>query len=84
MSRDPNERRHRRTHRHPECVKVMAQANLETSFSLAAAMGLERCLHGGTFPCLQCHANRRWNEAATGQRLTDSEFETEYTAQEKP
>ena len=37
------------------------------------------CVHGETFPCRQCHANREWNDRATGTRITDAEFEARYT-----
>lgn len=33
-----------------------------------------RCIHGEQFPCAQCSANRRHNEAATGRKLTEREF----------
>ncbi len=76
--RDKNERKHRRTTKHPEVIQMVASAKTD-GFSLAASMGLLRCLHLSPFPCLQCHANRRWNEAATGKKLTDAEFESIYT-----
>jgi hypothetical protein len=41
MGRDRYEREHRRTHRHPACVEMMAGANFEAAPSLAEAMGLE-------------------------------------------
>lgn len=78
MSRDRYERKHRRTSKHPECVAMMANANFDRCFSLSAAMGLLRCIHGNEFPCAQCKANRSWNEAATGNALTDAEFEKAY------
>ena len=28
----------------------------------------ERCSHGSPYPCVQCDANRRWNEAVTDRR----------------
>lgn len=34
----------------------------------------DHCIHGLQFPCAQCLANRRTNEAATGKRLTEDEF----------
>lgn len=59
---------------------MMTNADGEAVMSLDAAMGLRRCLHGGVFPCAQCLANRRWNELATGIKLTDREFEEQYAA----
>jgi hypothetical protein len=37
-----------------------------------------KCIHGCEFPCQQCKANRRTNEAATGRKLTEDEFELLY------
>lgn len=76
--RDRYERRHRRIFAHPESVKMMAKADFDAVPSLATAMGLRRCIHGGEFPCPQCRANRAWNEAATGKKLTEAEFEAIY------
>ncbi len=76
--RDRNERRHRKTAMNPASVQFMVNANFEDAPSLSAAMGLLRCIHGEEFPCCQCQANRRWNEAATGKRLTEREFEARY------
>ena len=78
MARDKHERKHRKTWRHPEAVAFMASGDFDSAMSLSAAMGLRRCVHGETFPCEQCNANRRWNEVATGKKLTDAEFEREY------
>ncbi len=36
------------------------------------------CIHLCPFPCPQCHANRRWNEGATGRALTEEEFAAAY------
>ncbi len=47
------------------------------------AKGMPRCIHGEIFPCAQCHANRLWNEAATGNPLTDQQFEATYAAREE-
>jgi hypothetical protein len=41
MGRDRYERKHRRTARHPECVRMMADADFDAVPSLAEAMGLE-------------------------------------------
>ena len=76
--RDKKERRHRRTWMHPECVKMMAGADFENTMSLSAAMGLLPCIHAGVFPCEQCVAGREGNEAATGKKLTDAEFERRF------
>lgn len=80
MSKDKNERKHRRTARHPEVKAIMAGANFEGTESLAAAMGRVRCIHGEKFPCAQCRANRHTNEAATGKKLSEREFEETYAA----
>ncbi len=37
-----------------------------------------QCIHGGIFPCAQCKANRSWNQAATGNTLTEEEFRDRY------
>ncbi len=78
MSKDRYERRHRRTAGNCEAVSAMTAADFNAVPSLAAAMGLRRCVHGSVFPCLQCLANRRWNELATDRRLTETEFEAKY------
>lgn len=57
---------------------MMAEADFDSSMSLAAAMGLRRCIHGARFPCAQCRASRSQDEATTGQRLTDRELEERY------
>jgi hypothetical protein len=44
----------------------------------------DRCIHGAPFPCAQCKANRRWNEAATRKKLTEAEFEAIYRVGEQP
>jgi hypothetical protein len=46
MSKDKNERRHRRTVAHPESVKVMAEANFAAAPSLSKAIGLEPDIEG--------------------------------------
>jgi hypothetical protein len=80
MAGDRHERKHRRTARHPECVAAMAGADFEAAFSMEAALGQRLCIHAQTFPCRQCKSNRRWNEAATGEKLTEREFERRYAA----
>ena len=77
---DKKERRHRRTARHPESIRVMADARFKGDYSLSAAMGLLRCVHGGTFPCAQCVENRRCNTSA-GFPISDEEFEERYSEQ---
>jgi len=82
VSRDCHERRHRRTAHNPEARADMAAADFGAVSSLAASMGLLRCIHGGGFPCAQCRANRGWNEAATGCKLSEAEFEAQYTRED--
>jgi hypothetical protein len=84
MSRDPNERRHRKTWRNAASIEIMANADFDTGLSLSAAMGLLRCIHGEEFPCCQCKANRAWNEASARKKMTEAEFEALYTIQEEP
>ncbi len=76
--KDKGERRHRKTWRNTACVEMMANADFDAVQSLEAAMGLLRCIHGEEFPCAQCKANRERNEAATGKKLTEAEFEDQY------
>jgi deoxycytidylate deaminase len=40
-----------------------------------------RCIHGGTFPCHQCVANRRTG-AAAGFPIDDQQFEKQYAGAE--
>lgn len=40
LNKEWRSRRHARTHRHPECVAVMANANFDAVEPLAVAMGL--------------------------------------------
>ena len=72
---DRYERKHRRTHRHPEVVAQMANANFDTRMSLSAAMGFLRCVHGGTFPCPLCGACK-------GER-NDAEWEADFATPEE-
>ncbi len=66
----------------PESREIMANADFDQAMSLAAAMGLIHCIHGCWFPCAQCLENRHWNEAATGKKLTEAEFEAIYALPE--
>lgn len=79
MSKDRYERRHRRT-THPAAAGILAAADFDAAPPLAEVLAdPPRCLHASDFPCLQCEANRRWNELATGTKLTDEEFRERYT-----
>lgn len=45
MSREPHERKHRRTWRHPECVAFMAGADFNRVPTLSEALGLEETIN---------------------------------------